>query len=111
MLRSKILGKITKPLRTRENRWFCKFSDRESRISAEMNGYSNITPLILSLVDRKIHDIEGHPLHTLKTRLRQFFTDQSVFKSQAQDFLGNVEYGFFEDLFPVGKKFYLFIYF
>ena len=66
------------------------------------NDYSNVSPKILDLVDQQIHKIEGHPLNTIKERLRRFFQDQTSEKSVYRAKMGNPIYEFLENESPIG---------
>ena len=48
------------------------------------NNYSNIPPKILDLVDRKPHIDEHHPLGIISHKIREFFQNPDVYKSDLQ---------------------------
>ena len=56
----------------------------------------------MDLVDNKIHEIEGHPLNTIKERMRNFFQNPNLEKSSYQTKIGNVTYDFLENINPIG---------
>ena len=73
------------------------------QIARLQTDYSNISPKILDLVDRRIHDIEGHPLHTIKEKMRNFFENPEVQKSSYQSKLEKCSYKFLEHQIPIGN--------
>lgn len=60
---------------------FRAFSSTSQKIKSLLTPYSNIKPSILELVDRRLYDLDGHPLQTIKDRLRTFYTDPTIRKS------------------------------
>jgi hypothetical protein len=68
------------------------------------NDFSNVSPKILDLVDKRIHEIEAHPLNTIKERMRNFFQNLDIEKSSYQNQIGNVRYEFIENNSPIGKQ-------
>lgn len=81
----------------------------QNQILRSRNDYSNISPKIIELVDNKIHEIEGHPLNTIKERMRDFFQNTSFEKSSYQTKIGNVSYDFLENINPIGLYYILYI--
>jgi hypothetical protein len=57
----------------------------------------------MDLVDRRLHDIEAHPLNTIKERMRSFFEDPEIEKSSYQAKLGKCSYKFMDHQNPIGR--------
>jgi len=82
-------------------RAFSKVSDR---IKYMQTPICNIKPGLLELVDDKIHEIESHPIQTLKQKLEAFYTNSGLEKSKLQTaFPSNYEFIVNND--PIVDKF------
>ena len=102
---------------TKTRRFFCKIVSPMEKQTIMLNNlqrenvhnfvkesksdYGNVTDRILDLTQKKLTKIPNHPLKTLADKCREFYTSESIKKSDLQDYFENKAYNFYEDFSPV----------